>query len=161
MSDQQIPSDELCDTCRQHRAIVRFMDTHLGSCRNRQVCVSCYAGYRAAVDVMRRGKCERCGKPAFNMRGIPGPDRHFLCVECSFATTLEKIGPEGVTAVLKKLLKNNNKNWLVRCGVKVFEKMGPKAAWAIPALKELLHDEDEAVRRSAAEALKQIDPESK
>ena len=77
-----IPINELCDTCRQHRAIVRFVDTEMGSPRNRQVCATCFSGYRPAsadelIDMdtilLLQGKCERCGKPAFCASGIPGP----------------------------------------------------------------------------------------
>ena len=87
-----IPINELCDTCRQHRAIVRFVDTEMGSPRNRQVCATCFSGYRPAsadelIDMdtilLLQGKCERCGKPAFCAGGIPGPDRHVLCKGCA------------------------------------------------------------------------------
>ena len=36
--------------------------------------------------------------------------------------------------------------------------IGPKAKEAVPALIELLHDEDELVRHSAGDVLKRIDP---
>ncbi len=102
MPDQQIPDNELCDTCRQHRAIVRFVDNETGSPRDRKVCATCFLARRPSSDlemidinkvVLLQGKCERCGKPAFCVSGIPGPDRLVLCQECAEQKSGEQRAP--------------------------------------------------------------------
>ncbi len=83
---------DLCDVCRQHRPIHHFVDIEMGAPRDRHVCATCFAGYRASsapevidIDelVLSRGKCERCGAPAFCISGIPGPNRTVLCHDCA------------------------------------------------------------------------------
>ena len=92
MVDEPIPSDQVCDACRQHRAVIRFVDTDMGVARCRRMCATCFSGYHSTTGaelididklVLLQGKCERCGKPAVCASGIPGPDRLVLCEECA------------------------------------------------------------------------------
>ena len=89
MENQQV---DLCDVCRQHRAIHRFVEADMVRPRDRQVCATCFTGYHATpasalIDINKviyaQGKCEKCGGRPFSISGIPGPDRRVLCYECA------------------------------------------------------------------------------
>ena len=66
-------------------------------------------------------------------------------------------GPDAVPALIAVLrdLQNPRAREGAICAL---GRMGPRAREAVPALREALHDEDQAVRVRAARALKDIDP---
>ena len=84
-----------------------------------------------------------------------------LCL--SAAQVLAGTGLDGETTATRAVMELlKDKNWLVRYdAVEALGKMGPKARFGRAAIKDLLHDEDESIRRAATEVLKQIDKEGK
>jgi hypothetical protein len=85
--------DKLCDTCRQHVAIRRFLDFSQGVPRERRLCVDCLVMYPLSMGELLElnehllkhdGKCELCGNRACVAQGLPGEStRHVFCGECA------------------------------------------------------------------------------
>ena len=82
-------SSDLCDTCRQNRAIRHWIDAEQpGQLIDRQVCAMCLglSESEAACELpeylLAVGKCQFCGAPAFSVSGVPGPKRVVACSEC-------------------------------------------------------------------------------
>jgi hypothetical protein len=80
---------ELCDTCRQNRAIRHWTDAdHPGVLISRQVCAMCLGLSQSETIIelttylMREGKCQFCGGPVAAVSGIPGPGRIVDCQQC-------------------------------------------------------------------------------
>lgn len=85
-------------------------------------------------------------------------------VQVQAAETLGQIGPDAkavVPALIVVLQKKHGFHPAVRIAIcKALPSLGPAAKQALPALVQALRDDNESVRRQAAEAIKAIDPDA-
>ncbi|MFZ5832040.1 MAG: HEAT repeat domain-containing protein [Planctomycetota bacterium] len=79
----------------------------------------------------------------------------YLAVRIAAAFALQQIAPKGKdhVPVLTKAMRTGDGGVIVAVG-----EVGPRAAWAVPVLSQLLKDQRAGIRRVAAEALGRIGP---